>query len=140
MDHSNTKIDFSLEISKPILLSEQEAVPVALIINELMTNSVKHMPNDLAQKLISVSISMPNENRVHLAIHSHGAKLKHKIDFKNNIGIGIGLELVQALLPSSNAEFEISDHKDGIQTSFILYKPIFTIEEEYQDNSVSEAS
>ena len=139
MDHSNIKINFKRGIPRAILLTEQEAVPVALIINELMTNSVKHMPNELALKIINVAISMPTENSVNLLIHSLGATLKHKIDLENNIGTGIGLELVQALLPSSNAKLEIHDHDDGVFTSLTLHKPLFTIEEDYPVAKVSEA-
>ena len=131
MAHSNTTIDFRLNVTRPILLSEQEAVPIALIINELMTNAVKHMPDHLATKLINVEISMLTEERVQLIIHCHDVKLKHKIDFDNNIGIGIGLELVQALLPRSNAKLEIYDQTDGIYTSLTLEKPLFSVEHDY---------
>ena len=130
MDHSKTNINFHLGIPRPILLIEQESVPIALIINELMTNAVKHMPDVIAQRQISVNISMLDHNTVQLVIHSHNVKLKHKIDFDTNVGIGIGLELVKALLPRSYANLEIYDLEDGIQTCLTLHKPLFTIEED----------
>lgn len=138
MDHSETQITFNLDIKKPILLSEQEAVPVALIINELMTNAIKHIPKEITPKLITVNISMLTNYSAQLMIHSRGVKLKHQIDFDRNIGIGIGLELVQALLPRSNAKLRIYDLDDGTYTSLTLDKPLFSVEEGEPHNTLSE--
>ncbi len=77
---------------KAIQICDAEAIPIALILNELLVNAIKH-----------------GQGQIHLKLHRQGeeaqvilrnlAQAQLALDWEQGQGLGTGLQLVRALLP-----------------------------------------
>jgi len=128
-DMTGAKIDYSGkdDSSEGAILSDERAVAVALILNELMANAVKHAADaetatvfvqlDDAQDEISIKI----ENGI---VGSVG-----EFDFAEGKGLGTGLSLIKSLLPSKGAELTITPYADRMVAMLVLRKPVLKDEQ-----------
>lgn len=115
----------NLDSVKQIALSEEHAIPIALIINELLTNAVKHTkPGNRMQVSVSVNI---NNSRCNLTIENSEASLQGEVDFERGTGLGSGLQLVQSLLPTENASLRIAGTGNSVIAELILGPPIIEL-------------
>ncbi len=103
---------------QPVSISPDEAVPIALAINELVTNACKHR---LKRSMLSIQIS-ENENHVLILIsnafdaYRQGAQLE-----------GQGLNLIRSLLPRKFSELTL-ECADNIYTAkLLLFAPVVCI-------------
>ena len=74
---------------------QKKLQPLGIIINELLTNIMKHAFTDRSDGLITVSAELKG-NRVSLAIRDNGIGLPETVDFENSTGFG--LKLVSMLI------------------------------------------
>jgi two-component sensor histidine kinase len=87
---------FSLKIeAEPVTVPAHKAAVVALIVNELMTNAVKHGLRGRAAGTVAVSLRRTNGNSVTLTVSDDGEPLL--ANGRNGSG-GIGLNLVARLV------------------------------------------
>lgn len=108
------KIEFQIEVKEAIFTIET-AVPLGLLINEILTNSIKHAFN--GQKGI-IYIRIKSENHHHvLEIGDNGTGLCKDIDQKKNETLG--LSLIESLAEQLDAKIECSTYKPG--THYRLY-------------------
>jgi PAS domain S-box-containing protein len=78
-----------------VSLTIDTAIPCGLIINELVSNSLKHaFPNGMAGE-ISIDLSVESEDKMRLTVRDNGVGLPEGFDFKKNNSLG--LRLVRAL-------------------------------------------
>lgn len=91
---------------RPVRVVGDEAVPLALIVNELLHNAVKHGNNSDAQARIRLHMS-GDERAVTIGIRNAAGGLPQGFDFALGQGLGTGLGLVQALLPRKGAALSI---------------------------------
>jgi PAS domain S-box-containing protein len=89
---SNIKIDISVE-NIPIKIDY--AVPCGLIINELVTNSLKYAFPDGRQGKIQILLKTNNNNMIQLSISDDGIGISKDMDIRNTKSLG--LHLVTAL-------------------------------------------
>lgn len=110
--------EFIVKTDKNWLITEKESVPVALVLNELMTNAVKYCrPGGVVRAQFSaladrVEIRITNPGQ--LAATQTGSSRRR----------AAGLELVHALLPSSHAELSLSQQGDEVVAWISLCPPI----------------
>ena len=100
-------------------LPEQEAVPLALIINELGTNAIKYSASREAG--ISVRLASRAEG-LELQIENAG-KLKDGFDLAHIASSVSGLGLIKALLPRRGAKLSIEQHGGMVLTKLELAPP-----------------
>lgn len=114
-----TKIKFNIKI-KDVFLDINRAIPCSLIINELVSNSLKHgfpasvktaagRPNGRKGK-IDIDFYLGKDNKLLLKIRDNGIGLPDKIDFKNTKTLG--LQLVTTLVEQLGGTIEV-DTKRG---------------------------
>jgi PAS domain S-box-containing protein len=108
-----------------VILAPEEAVPMALVINELITNSLKHIDQAVPQ-WVNASLEIAG-NRANLQIRNGPARLPPKFDFANLHGIGTGLELVAALLPQQGALLDIRQEGDEVVAELMLEPPVIQV-------------
>lgn len=96
-------------------LSAEGIVPLALILNELVTNSIKHafLTGDQVPK-IEVSFFKTNNNHYRLEYADNG---KWKEPSKHN---GFGLELIDMLTEQLDGKVERSSSEEGTRFVFDL--------------------
>jgi signal transduction histidine kinase len=99
------------------VLPEAESIPVALTLNELLTNAVKHGgPADVQCALrcaaATVTVQMRNAGR-----------LREGFSLAQFPGGVSGLGLVRALLPRRSAGFTLSQSGDEVLAEVVLNAP-----------------
>ncbi len=108
-------IAFQLDIH-PLQLDVSKAVPIALILNEAVTNAIKYAFPEERKGVIRVEMQTAGEE-VSLVIADNGIGIKHDInEGKPN---SLGLELIKGLSQDINGHLEIEkDHGTRISISF----------------------
>jgi len=82
-----------LKSGATVSLAREEAVPLALVINELLTNALKHNDTTRPTRPIQVALEISaTEQRV--VIRNGPALLTTTFDFAAGRGLGTGLELL----------------------------------------------
>lgn len=106
------------------ILAPEEAVPAALIVNELLTNAVKHVR--AGNGSVSVALAI-DEDAARLSITNRPTSLPPDFDFAAGRGIGTGLQLVRSLMPSNHAELSYRQEGDALVTELCLIPPKVTL-------------
>ena len=105
---NNHTIIFNTEI-EDAYINMDIAITLGLIINELVSNSLKYaFPNNLSGK-VSINLHNKNENLV-LSVQDDGIGFPADFDLSNNNSLG--LQLVKAFTQQLKGELEIND-KNG---------------------------
>ncbi len=107
---------------KSLWIAEEEAVPIALILNELIVNALKHAPGGKPERAEIAIEATPNGARIQIL--TPGGKLSPGFDFRESLGLGTGLELVKALLPHGGASLDIRQTARGTVTELVLASPV----------------
>lgn len=109
-------------LESPGLLHSNEAVPVALVLTELITNAIKHHC-PLQDFSVEIAIERMTADQIHIVISNPSAELPAAFDFINGKQIGTGLKLVRALLPQKGMHINF-DYIDGrVRVTVMLYPP-----------------
>jgi two-component sensor histidine kinase len=107
------------DIVRPVQIVENESVPVALIINELVFNAIKHgRPGEP----VRVFLDSDGES-ASVRVVSAGAVLPPGFDFESGVGVGTGLQLVKSMLTKESARVEITSGPEGVSAKLVLRPP-----------------
>ncbi len=105
---------------RSIQVESKEAVPIALILNELVFNAVKHSPEGSRDPTVSLSA----DGRSAQVLIRNVLKSSPAFDFAGDKGLGTGLRLVRSLLPDSGAELTYDrDAEDSLLARLRLTSP-----------------
>ena len=107
-------------------LADSEAVPLAIVLNELLMNAVKHRRCDRDDG-VEIELS-PVEDGALIVIGNCG-ELPTGFDFAARRGLGQGLELLAALLPTEHAALDFRQQPGRVLTRLALRPPIITFDE-----------
>jgi PAS domain S-box-containing protein len=107
---SEKKINMVIEPSE-VYLSINQAIPVGLILNELITNSLKHAFVDREKGKIQISIHDLGDNTVQLRVKDDGDSITEGTEVKP--AGGLGLELVKHLVVGQLKGEIRFNHDDG---------------------------
>lgn len=108
-------------------LADREAVSLAIVLNELLMNAVKHVPDGGNDERIGLRLHC-GEGLACIVIDNRGT-LPPGFDFAARQGLGQGLELLAALLPAEHAQLEFSQLADRVSVRLTLRPPIITFDE-----------
>ena len=109
------KIALVMDINN-ISLNINTAIPCGLIINELVTNSLKHAFTDGKEGEIKIAVHSMNENTIELVVGDNGIGISEDLDFKTTKSLG--LQLVTMLAENQLHGEIILDRSKG--TQFII--------------------
>lgn len=105
-----------------INLNADQAVYLGLIVNELVSNSLKHAfkptsldDNGEQQKKIFISVQKNSDNGYSIKIGDNGCGFPENIDFKNTESLG--LQLVMSLVKQLEAEIRLNNNSG---TEFLI--------------------
>jgi PAS domain S-box-containing protein len=102
--YSSEKIKLELNISK-VTLSLDSSIPAGLIINELITNAIKHAFPGTRHGVITFSLKCEN-NLVFLELKDDGVGFAQGVDFENSHSLG--LQLVNTLIEQIEGDLKFS--------------------------------
>lgn len=119
----NTQVVLSMPPDAPaILVEEKESVPLALVMNELITNAIKHGD----QSHVAIELAYDDEgNKVSIVIRNKGAL--SATSAKTTPHFGTGLQLATVLLPKKNASLSWEQAGEFVITRIDLTAPIIDI-------------
>ena len=100
-------INLKLDVAK-VMLSLDVAIPCALIVNELVSNSLKYaFPGNRSGEIQIILRAGPNESAV-LTVRDNGVGLPKTLDYRNSESLG--LQLVNTLTAQLQGELEVHNH------------------------------
>jgi len=110
----------------PYSVQESEAVPIALILNELISNATKHSHDR------SVSIDLRTEANLDCVVLSirNAGHLPAVFGLGNPGQFGTGLQLVASLMPFEGVSLFWEQHNNEVTTTLKIYTPIVQLENE----------
>ena len=127
-DLTNAQIVPSImaDSAMPAQIAESEAVAIALILNELIMNAVKHSPSsEEGRKVIRLGVTSARK-AAQVRIFNQG-KLPLGFNFERCQETGNGLSLVHSLLPTEGASLRIMAANGGVETVMDLSPPIVVL-------------
>ena len=126
--HGPLKVQMDTSSLPPRMLTmfvaQSEVVPVALIINELVTNAFKHLASEPPMPP-SIAIKMVAEtHEIGILICNTPARLPCGFNLDSGVEVGTGLGLVKSLMPASGARLTLKMHGDGVTAELRLGLPV----------------
>jgi PAS domain S-box-containing protein len=100
-------------------IASSNAVPLALVVNELVTNGIKHSNTE---EVVEVALTTCRRE-VRLTIRNRGKPLPPGLDLMGGRGIGTGLSLVLALLPREGASLALYQDGEWVVSELVLTEP-----------------
>ncbi|MCX7194221.1 MAG: PAS domain S-box protein [Proteobacteria bacterium] len=113
IDATCARIEYENSLKQPVFLNREEAVPIALVLNELLTNACKHRS---ANSPAIVRFGTSGDN-ILITIANHADAGRQAAD-------GQGLNLVRSLLPRKSAHLEIGFVGDVFTAELMLSAPV----------------
>lgn len=95
-------IDVQFSESAEVELDMDRAVPIALIVGELLTNSIKYAFENQVEKKITVAVSLDDDD-VNITVSDNGKGLP--VDFAITASNGFGMKIVKGLLSQISGSF-----------------------------------
>jgi two-component system, sensor histidine kinase PdtaS len=111
------RIRFELDI-EPLEMDVSQAVPLGLILNEAITNSIKYAFPDKKNGMISISLAATGTNQYLLTISDNGIGIP--VHVKNKKSGSLGMSLMQGLTEDLDGRFSIENNNGtAIEISFV---------------------
>ena len=121
------RVDYEADGSTAFNLIGEESVPVALVINELIANALKHSQRSAKTGNTKVSLNAHGQGARFCLINS--GELPGGFDFSSGEATGTGLELLRTLLPPEGAHLEIYQKADRVVSELTLEPPLIWLAE-----------
>jgi two-component sensor histidine kinase len=116
--YSKQKIKLVLNIEK-LTLSLDSSIPAGLIINELVTNAIKHAFPGSKRGVIYLNLKSEN-NFVFLELKDNGVGFADNVDFENSHSLG--LQLVNTLIEQIEGKFNFKSEKNVGTEVLVTFK------------------
>ncbi|WP_394842337.1 CHASE domain-containing protein [Pendulispora brunnea] len=104
-DGSLTSVRLELDI-EDLALAVDRAIPCGLVLNELITNALKHGFRDGREGTIRVELTKLDAGRLRLAVKDNGVGLPYDLDIRSSDSLG--LQLICTLSEQLDAELEVN--------------------------------
>lgn len=105
-------------------IAEQHCVAIALVVNELLMNAIKHGGSQLGMPPVRVDCTLIPQGCV-LCIRNEGS-LPPGFDFDSGKGARTGLQLVRAMLPGRGAKLSVLAIESTVEVSLLLEPPVLS--------------
>jgi two-component sensor histidine kinase len=109
------RAEVSCDTAGPIVISATHATSLSVIVNELVTNAVKHGGGQIAVRCWKA------EEQLHIAVTNNGTALPN--DFTVEAATGFGLRALRALVSGFDGKITAANDRDGSAT-FLVTVPM----------------
>jgi PAS domain S-box-containing protein len=114
---------FSLQ--QPLSIVVEEAVAVAVALNELVFNALKHQSMDVDKKAVRIAL-FEGEGVAEIRISNRG-RLPSQFNFKRGHGVNDGLDLVKSLLLQPGSDVIFNSGGGEVEVVLNLKPPLLTM-------------
>ncbi|MDF1529112.1 MAG: hypothetical protein P1R74_08290 [Sedimenticola sp.] len=122
-----------LEVDCPeteISIRPDDAVPLALIINELLQNAAKHSDLfDTSLPGIKATLQLQDESVILQISNPSIEPLPSNFNLQQGVGLGTGLTLTRDLLPHRGAKLSMQWEEGRVIAQLTLMSPVISLEE-----------
>jgi two-component sensor histidine kinase len=98
-------IKLSLDLEKNVVIGIDAAVPCGLIVNELVSNSLKHAFTNGQGGEIKISLHTDDADVITLVVGDNGVGLPNGLDFRKSDSLG--LQLVMSLISQLSGSIDV---------------------------------
>jgi two-component sensor histidine kinase len=120
----NRPLVVNIQSNLPVYkITEEDAVPIALILNELLLNAIKHSPTNTEVHIELLSL---NPHNVLLTISNVG-QLSQNANTPHTPEMDTGLTLLDFLLPKHGASLSWEQSGELVLTRLVLTSPVITL-------------
>ncbi|MBA1445682.1 MAG: PAS domain S-box protein [Gammaproteobacteria bacterium] len=112
-------------------LNRDESIPVALVINELITNAIKHASPPPRKQPVVIEFGT-TDTGVRLRIRNHSKRLPESLDLDTAATLGTGLKIVRTLLPTKGAKLSLESKSGYVVAELLLEPPVIWSSRESQ--------
>ena len=116
-------VEFASNLDGAAFLNEADAVPIALAINELLANALKHLARADPARPVRVTLR-GDAGGVCVEVRNAPARLPVDFDFAGRRGLGTGLQLLATLLPSQGVRLRLLQQLDEVCAELVLQAPV----------------
>jgi two-component sensor histidine kinase len=113
MDPRRTRIDVEIE---PLRLPTEVAVPIALIVNELVTNSLKYAQTSDTHNIIKISLARTGEGELRLCTSDNGSGIPAEAKEQS----GLGRRLVSTFVRQLSGRIETRSSPSGYEVIIVF--------------------
>jgi two-component sensor histidine kinase len=118
MTSTDQEVRVLIEGAPALMLSSQQATNLALILNELLNNALRHGLQGMAKGEIHICLTEEN-GKVLLSVRDNGKGLPENFDIKKHNGLG--LQLISTIAKNEfGGEFFLEDMERGLSAKFIF--------------------
>ena len=103
------------------VITEPEAVPLALVLNELLANAAKHRYPD---SVPSIEVVCPPGAPSGCVVITNAGRLPEGFDFQQRHALGTGLNLIASLLPREGAALHWEQHGNLVTATLTIFAPV----------------
>lgn len=121
LDLKEQDIDFGLNDMESVSLSLDQAIPCGLLLNELITNSIKHGFDEGETIKIDISVTKKGDF-VSIGYRDYGKGMKDSADFASTGHFGSAIILI--LIEQLNAEYSLKT-TDGMQMNISFKRALY---------------
>ncbi len=114
LDKNLVKLMLNIEVIK---LDIDTSIPLGLILNELLTNSLKHAFPDGRSGMITVELQQKFDGRLKLSVSDNGIGFPSDLDFKNTESLG--MMIINTLTQQIEGEINL-DRSNGTKFTVIF--------------------
>ncbi len=111
------RIDFSVRLDE-IRIDLKNAVPLGLVVNELVTNSLKYAFPDGVEGRIEIDLKIMDEGWVELRVADDGAGFPEGFDLHKTSGLGLSL----VLLLAKQLRGSVTAGRNELRGAFVLLR------------------
>ncbi len=105
-------------------IAEQHCVAIALVVNELLMNAIKHGRSRPGMPPVSVDCTLIPQGCM-LCIRNEGT-LPPDFDFDSGKGARTGLQLVRAMLPGRGTKLSVRMVESAVEVTLLLEPPVLS--------------
>jgi two-component sensor histidine kinase len=116
----NNRVTITYDL-KPMMLDVDTAIPLGLIINELVTNSLKYAFPENRSGVINIALWEDNSQHLCLKVTDNGVGQASAADLKNSTSFGASL--IQMLSKKLKGKTEILKQEQGYGTLIVFEAP-----------------
>jgi PAS domain S-box-containing protein len=107
-------VKLKTDINEGVSLTVDKAIPCGLIVNELVSNALKHAFRDRSKGTISIELRQNDDGTASLVVGDDGVGLPSHVDFRH--APSLGLQLVNTLVNQLGATIQLTRKKGTVFT------------------------
>ncbi len=115
-------IEMQINNACPVVIREEDMVPIALIVNEVLMNAIKHGRQEQGGVKIEFSSDGQNAEIMVMNTTTESAVINEIVESSKGVGLG----MIQVLMPREGASIHFNRENDQFNVRLVFTHPVVT--------------